>query len=248
MVLFFFLSLFLSSLALRPTERAWQQQRQFVADASHELKTPLTVILANTGIVLSHKEDTVASQLKWLEYTHEEAVQMKGLVDDLLFLAKSDHTNHSIVRCQLSMSQLVLGCLLLFESVAFEAGITLESDIAPDLTLQGDEGQLRRLVMILLDNAVKYAGAEGTVRLELERHQERVRLSVHNTGAPIPPEHLPHLFERFYRADAARDRSRGGYGLGLAIAKSIVDGHRGKISVTSTAESGTTFTVLLPVK
>ncbi|MEQ2456372.1 sensor histidine kinase [Flavonifractor hominis] len=248
MVLFFFLSLFLSSLALRPTERAWQQQRQFVADASHELKTPLTVILANTGIVLSHKEDTVASQLKWLEYTHEEAVQMKGLVDDLLFLAKSDHTNRTIVPCPLSMSELVLGCLLLFESVAFESGITLESEIAPDLTLRGDEGQLRRLVMILLDNAVKYAGPGGAVRLELENHQERLRLSVHNTGDPIPPEHLPHLFERFYRADAARDRTRGGYGLGLAIAKSIVDGHRGKISVTSTAETGTTFTVLLPIK
>ena len=103
----------------------------------------------------------------------------------------------------------------------------------PGLSLRGDEGQLRRLVMILLDNAVKYAGPGGTVTLTLERHQERLRLAVHNTGEPIPPEHLPHLFERFYRADAARNRSGGGYGLGLAIARSIVEGHHGRLTVTS---------------
>ncbi len=105
------------------------------------------------------------------------------------------------------MSEVALGCLLPFESVAFEAGVALEHRITPGLSLRGDEGQLRRLVMILLDNAVKYAGPGGTVTLTLERHQERLRLAVHNTGEPIPPEHLPHLFERFYRADAARNRS-----------------------------------------
>ena len=107
--------------------------------------------------------------------------------------------------------------------------------------------QLRRLVRILLDNAVKYAGPpHPAVRVALTRQQDKLRLTVHNTGDPIPPEHLPHLFERFYRADAARDRAQGGYGLGLAIAKSITETHRGRISVTSTPDSGTTFTVLLP--
>ena len=107
--------------------------------------------------------------------------------------------------------------------------MALEHRITPGLSLRGDEGQLRRLVMILLDNAVKYAGPGGTVTFTLERHQERLRLAVHNTGEPIPPEHLPHLFERFYRADAARNRSGGGYGLGLAIARSIVEGHHGRL-------------------
>ena len=102
--------------------------------------------------------------------------------------------------------------------------------------------------MILLDNAVKYAGVRGRVTLHLSRQAEKVRLSVNNTGAPIPPEHLPRLFERFYRADASRERAKGGYGLGLAIAKSIVDAHSGKISVTSTPQAGTTFTVVLPQK
>jgi len=246
MVGLFFVSLVLSSVALRPAERAWQQQRQFVADASHELKTPLTVILANTGLVLSHPEDTVAAQSKWLEYTHDEAEQMKGLVDDLLFLAKSDAARQPAARAETAISEVALGCLLPFESVAFESGVALEHRITLGLSLRGDEGQLRRLVMILLDNAVKYAGPGGTVTLTLERHQERLRLAVHNTGEPIPPEHLPHLFERFYRADAARNRSGGGYGLGLAIARSIVEGHHGRLTVTSTAAAGTTFTALFP--
>ena len=246
MAAFFFVGLFLSALALRPVEAAWKQQRQFVADASHELKTPLTVILANTGIVLSHPSETISSQSKWLEYTQEEARQMKGLVEDLLFLAKSDAARQEFRPGQVDLSELVQGCLLPFEPVSFEAGVHLESQIESGLMLTGDEAQLRRLVRILLDNGVKYAGTCGKVSLTLNRQQDKLRLAVRNTGTPIPPEHLPHLFERFYRADSARDRSQGGYGLGLAIAKAIVDHHRGKISVTSTAETGTIFTVQLP--
>ena len=246
MAAFFFVGLFLSSLALRPVETAWKQQRQFVADASHELKTPLTVILANTGIVLAHPSDTVAVQSKWLEYTQEEARQMKGLVEDLLFLAKSDAARQEFQTAQVDLSELVQGCLLPFEPVAFEAGVRLDAQVDPGLMLTGDEAQLRRLVRILLDNGVKYAGAEGAVSLTLTRQQDKLRLTVRNTGTPIPPEHLPHLFERFYRADAARNRAQGGYGLGLAIARAIVEHHRGRISVSSSAESGTVFTVLLP--
>lgn len=246
MAAFFFVGLFLSSLALRPVETAWKQQRQFVADASHKLKTPLTVILANTGIVLAHPSDTVSAQSKWLEYTQEEARQMKGLVEDLLFLAKSDAARQELQTAQVDLSELVQGCLLPFEPVAFEAGVRLDAQVDPGLILTGDEAQLRRLVRILLDNGVKYAGAEGAVSLTLTRQQDKLRLTVRNTGAPIPPEHLPHLFARFYRADAARNRAQGGYGLGLAIAKAIVEHHRGRISVSSAVESGTVFTVLLP--
>ena len=246
MVGLFFVSLVLSSVALRPAERAWQQQRQFVADASHELKTPLTVILANSGILLSHREDTVAAQAKWVEYIQEEARRMKGLVEDMLFLAKSDAARLPATRLPVDMSELTEGCLLPFESVAFEAGVTLGSDIRPGLCVSGDEGQLRRLVYILLDNACKYAGAGGAVPVTLGRTADRLRLTVRNTGPAIPPEHLEHLFERFYRSDSARTREAGGYGLGLAIAKAIVQSHRGQISVASSEAEGTVFTVLLP--
>ena len=243
---FFLISLFLSELATRPVEKAWEQQRQFVADASHELKTPLTVILANSGILLSHREDTVGTQVKWIEYIQEEARRMKGLVEDMLFLAKSDAARLPATRLPVDMSELTEGCLLPFESVAFEAGVTLESDIRPGLYVNGDEGQLRRLVYILLDNACKYAGSGGAVAVVLSRTSDRLKLTVRNTGPAIPPEHLEHLFERFYRSDSARTREAGGYGLGLAIAKAIVQSHRGQISVTSTEADGTVFTVLLP--
>ena len=171
---------------------------------------------------------------------------MRGLVEDMLFLAKNDAARAPLHPAELSMSELTMGCLLPFESVAFEAGVTLESRIEPGLSLRGDEAQLRRLVMILLDNAVKYAGEGGNVELTLSRQGDRLKLWVRNTGEPIPPEHLPHLFERFYRADSSRSRERGGYGLGLAIAQTIVDSHGGRLSVTSSAETGTCFTALLP--
>ena len=243
---FFLISLFLSELATRPVEKAWEQQRQFVADASHELKTPLTVILANSGILLSHREDTVGAQVKWIEYIQEEARRMKGLVEDMLFLAKSDAARLPATRLPVDMSELTEGCLLPFESVAFEAGVTLESDIRPGLYVNGDEGQLRRLVYILLDNACKYAGSGGAVAVVLSRTSDRLKLTVRNTGPAIPPEHLEHLFERFDRSDSARTREAGGYGLGLAIAKAIVQSHRGQISVASSEAEGTVFTVLLP--
>lgn len=247
LAVFFLISLFLSSLALRPAEKAWQQQRQFVADASHELKTPLTVILANTGIVLSHRSE-LGGQAKWVEYIQEEAGRMKGLVYDLLFLARSDDGTHPPRRDPVGLSELCMGCLLPFESVAFENGVALESEITPGLSVVGDEAQLRRLVMILLDNAVKYAGEGGRAGLSLSRQQEKLRLEVRNTGAPIPPEHLEHLFERFYRVDSARGRGEGGYGLGLAIAQRIAEAHHAKISVHSGEEQGTVFSVVFPRK
>lgn len=246
LLLFFLISLLLARLALRPVEAAWTSQRQFVADASHELKTPITVILANTDMVLSHPGDTVEGQSKWLGYIREEAVGMKKLVEDLLFLAKGDAQRTSHATAPVSLSKVVVEALLSFEPVAFEGGVTLRQQVEPELWVPGDEGQLKRLAVILLDNAVKYAGEAGEVDVRLAQAGERVALSIHNTGQAIPPEHLEHIFERFYRADAARDRDRGGYGLGLSIAKAIADAHGGKLTAASSQTEGTTFTLTLP--
>lgn len=242
---FFGISLFLARWALRPIEKSWRQQRQFVADASHELKTPLTVILANMGIVLSHREETVQSQLKWLEYTQAEAARMKELVGSLLFLAQADGAQGEASLTAVNFSDVVWSSVLPFESVAFEQNITLVSEIADHIILPGSEDRLRRLTAILLDNAVKYAGERGTVTLRLQRAQEKALLTVHNTGEQIPAEQIPHIFERFYRVDSSRTRAQGGYGLGLSIAQSIVQAHHGKISVQS-GPKGTAFTVALP--
>lgn len=242
---FFGISLFLARWALRPIEKSWRQQRQFVADASHELKTPLTVILANMGIVLSHREETVQSQIKWLEYTQAEASRMKELVGSLLFLAQADDMQEALALSEVNFSDVVWSSVLPFESVAFEQNKTLASDIANNVVIRGNEDRLRRLTAILLDNAIKYSDECGTITLRLQKAQDKALLTVHNTGAQIPAGQLSHIFERFYRVDGSRTREKGGYGLGLSIAQSIVQSHHGRISVQS-GKQGTIFTVSLP--
>lgn len=239
----------LASWALRPVEEAWAQQRRFVSDASHELKTPLAVILANTQI-LEDDPGVPEESRRWVLSTSEEASHMKVLVEDLLALARADEQSAmggaTQVRQTVDLTALVDNCALEFDAVAFERGCELECELAPGVSVPGDVTQLERVVRILLDNATKYAEDGTAVRVRLERDGRRARLSVNNRGEVIAPEDLEHLFERFYRTDKARERQEtGGFGLGLAIAKSLVEAHGGRISATSTAEGGTTFEVLL---
>lgn len=243
---FYIISMFLSNWALRPVAKSWEQQKRFVADASHELKTPLTVILANNDILLKHKEDTIESQLKWVNNTGDEAQRMKKLVDELLFLAKSDDSLAiGMNKKLLNFSDLALNCLLHIEPVAYEQAIILESDISADIKLKGDEGQLRQLIMILLDNACKYTEPAGTITVKADTLSDKARLRVSNTGNHIPKEDIAHIFDRFYRVD--KSRSKVGYGLGLSIAKNITENHNGKISAESDPLNGTTFSVTLPL-
>lgn len=243
---FFAVSWFLSRWLVRPVEEGWRRQQQFVADASHELKTPLTVLLADADILLARGEDTVEQQRKWVESIREEGLRMKGLVQDLLYLARGDAGQRARPRQAVSLTDAVESCVLAFEPVAFEAGLALDSELAPGLSVLGDGEELRRLGAILLDNACKYCEPGGRITVTL-KGGERAALTVHNTGEPIPAEAQAHLFERFYRADAARSRETGGYGLGLSIAAAIVEGHRGKIAVRSAPGEGTAFTVTLPL-
>lgn len=243
---FFFVSLLLANFALKPVEAAWNRQKQFVADASHELKTPLTVILANQKILLAHPEKTVAEQSQWIENTQSEGNRMKSLVEDLLFLAKTDDWMSKETLSNVNLSEIAQGSILSFASLAFESGITLNDRIQPNIVLTGSEPKLRRLCGVLLDNALKYVNRHGSVDVDLCAENGNALLRVHNTGTPIPSEELPHLFERFYRVDRAR--SAGGYGLGLSIAQSIVNAHGGKITVASAAEAGTTFIATLPLR
>lgn len=244
---FFLISMLLSNWAIRPVERAWRQQQQFIADASHELKTPLTVIIANDSILASQPKATVESQMQWIESTETEARLMQGLVNDMLYLARMEDTEREHVLTSVDFTDLVQNVALQFESVAFERGVLIESDIARNVIVQGDETRLMRMVATLVDNACKYTEPNESVDVKLEVRGQSCRLSVHNSGTPISPEDLPHLFDRFYRADKARTSGKGGYGLGLSIAKSIVEDHGGTIRVASSAAEGTTFTVELPL-
>ena len=255
----FVISLLLSKLAMRPVEEAWKGQQRFIADASHELKTPLTVILANNEIISSNPDDTVAEQSRWIESTHDEALKMQGLVQDMLVLAQTEPDNVRVADAPaelvtIDFSGMVEKDILQFEAVAFECGVSIVDQISPGLRVKADPERLERVVRVLLDNAIKYSragegqalGAEATVHVSLARDRNHAVLAVNNGGNPIPPEDLPHVFERFYRGDKARTE-QGGFGLGLPIAYNIVTGLGGTISVASDAANGTTFTVRLPL-
>lgn len=244
MAVFFFISLFLSKIALTPAEKAWEQQRRFVSDASHELRTPLTVILANLGILESNKGDIINNQIKWVDNTMHEAERMRSLVDNLLFLAKSDSTKERMILDKVNLSEIAINIALSMESIAFERNISIDiEEVSEDIFVLGDKGELSRLVMILADNAVKYSKDYGTVSINLkESYSNKIQLKVTNFGEPLTKEDIEHIFDRFYRAD--KSRSKSGYGLGLSIAKSIVEGHKGTILAES-SDGLTVFTVIL---
>ena len=247
-VVVFVIAMVLSKWALAPVKTAWEQQHQFVADASHELKTPLAVILANTQILQKSEGEMPEDCRRWVEGTAEEAERMRGLVESLLELARTEESAGTARRnVDVDFSSVVEGEALQFDAVAFELGCSIETDVAADIHVMGDPDQLQRLTKTLVDNACKYAKTGTEVRVKLAHHGSTAELTVNNLGDPIAPEDLPHVFDRFYRSDKARARETGGFGLGLAIAHGIVEGHGGKISVTSTEAEGTTFTVKLPV-
>lgn len=239
---------FLARRSILPVDEAIRNQQQFIADASHELKTPLTVILANLDIVDSNKEQTVEEAGKWLENTRSEAQRMSKLVNEMLFLARSDaamdmHYNFRLI----SFADVVDEVVLATEALAFENNITLEDDIAEPSAVVGDFDRLKQVVMILVENALKYVDDNGTVTVKLTSTPRRQEvLTVTNTGTPIPPEKATHIFDRFYRVDDSRVREKGGYGLGLSIAQNIVKKHNGEISLVYSNETGTQFQVKLP--
>ena len=253
LVVMFFIARALAIWALRPVEQSWEQQKRFVADASHELKTPLTVILANSEILQANEKNLDEESRKWVDSTIDEARRMKMLVNELLELARTDNdleagagTDTALAKQDVDLTALVDKVTLQFDAVAFERGCMIDTNIAKDIHVQGTAPQLERLITILIDNACKYAPSDSAISVRLSREAGRVHLDVNNAGDPIDPKDLPHVFERFYRSDTVRTKSEaGGYGLGLAIAQGIAEVHHGHISVRSNAADGTTFSLVL---
>ena len=236
-------SFLLARWAVRPVEQAWQEQRQFVADASHELKTPLTVILTNAELLQQESED-VQQRQRFAGSIHTMAQQMRGLVESLLELARVDNGAVKAAFSPVDLSTAVNDALLPFEAVFFEGEKQLESDIEPGVTVQGSAAYLRQVVEILLDNANKYAfpGTEVHIALRKSGSRECI-LSVTNLGDQISQEELKNIFKRFYRVDKVRTMNRS-YGLGLSIANAIVSDHRGKIWAESIGGKNTFFVQL----
>ena len=235
---------FLSGLITRPVEEAWTAQQRFLSDASHELKTPLTVVLSSAELLGEHALPGSESAA-YVDNIRSESQRMRTLVEDMLTLSRAESGAPNVFG-EVDLSDLTAEAVLRFEPVAYEAGRHLHEEIASGLSISGDRERLIQLLGILLDNGIKYSPRGGNVSLSLQKQERQAVLTVENEGTPIPPEHLPHLFERFYRADASRS-DHGSFGLGLSIAQSIAHDHGGTIRAESDQRS-TRFTVTLPLK
>lgn len=246
LILVFFSSLFLASKALIPVKNAWEKQRDFVADASHELRTPLSTIGMNLEIVLDSSEETVESQMKWLENIQAENTRMTKLVEDLLFLARSDSGDESLPMDNFNLVATVKKLILPFEPMLSEKKITLTVNSVENVNLYGNEWRISELFTILIDNAIKHTPVSGYITISLTDADELIDIRVSDTGEGIPKEHIEKIFDRFYRIDKARSRNEGGSGLGLAIAKCIVEEHKGEICALSKETPGATFRVTFP--
>ncbi|MDR1663733.1 MAG: HAMP domain-containing histidine kinase [Clostridiales bacterium] len=241
LAIIFLLSLFLSNRAIKPIEASFNRQKEFIADASHELKTPLAAITTNLDVLTGTAEP---AQQKWLGYIHSEVRRMTSLTNSLLYLTKMDYGGEW-ENLPVDLGKLVEDVWLPLEAVLFEKGLTAETDLAEKITVNGDGEQLRKLIAILTDNAVRYA--ESHIRITLGESQNHALLRFENDGPGIPEAEREKIWERFYRGDRARQYD-GGYGLGLPMAKTITERHKGKITCESRAGDGrTVFTVRLPL-
>lgn len=227
----FLLTMILTKRAMRPMQETFERQRQFISDAGHELKTPLTIISANVDIL--HDE---IGENKWLSYIQSQAERMRVLVGEMMNLTKLEMGDKEKDFVDFSLSEAVSGAALPFEGQAFEQEKQLELEIQEDISYHGNPDQIKQLVGIFMDNALKYSKEHGEIRVTLQQVQNKKTLKVYNTGKGIPESEKEKIFQRFYRSDASRARATGGYGLGLSIAQSIADAHKIRIQVESKYE------------
>ncbi|MCT0008141.1 sensor histidine kinase [Weissella confusa] len=231
---------------MRPIMRAWSQQRTFVADAAHEFKTPMTVIQNNLERMLERPNDTVMDQVENVANALTEVRHLNNLTGDLLTLSQADADVPLFAFADMDLAKVALEVGDIFEFTAEEKGQTLRVDVPETLPIVGDAQRLRQLLVILTDNAQKYAGEGADVTISATQTNSSIKLQVSDTGKGVPDADKQRLFDRFYRVDKARSRSTGGHGLGLAIAKWVVQGHRGTIEVLDNQPHGTIFSMTLP--
>ncbi|OKP85068.1 hypothetical protein A3844_17580 [Paenibacillus helianthi] len=238
---------FLAGHALVPIRRSWNKQQQFVADASHELRTPTAVILTRTELLFRHPQHTIEEESQNIALILKESKRMGRLIDDLLTLARTDSNQLQIHTAPVPLHLLLQEITEQFELLAEMRSIQIHSQFQP-AEIEGDDNRLRQLFIILLDNALKFTPPNGSIKLTCHNSPHSVRVLVKDSGCGISPDDLPHVFERFYRGDKSRSRTEGGTGLGLSIAEWIVLAHKGTIHVTSQEGSGTEFQLIFPKK
>jgi len=226
-------------------DESFESMRGFVADASHELRTPLAIIRGEADVALSDHRDP-AEYRDALVIIQDETKRVSRIVDDMMALARADAGQRQLIIEEFYLNDLVEECCKAATVLTVSKGVSLSSVPMPDISFRGDQDLLRRMLLNLLDNAIKYTPPGGSVSVAVECEEARVKVTVADTGIGIPTVHAEHVFDRFYRVDKARSRADGGTGLGLAIAKWVAEAHNGSIELSSRPGDGSTFTVVLP--
>lgn len=239
LVLMFLLISILSRRAMKPFIENAEKQKLFITDAGHEIKTPLAIISANADVL-----ELTGGESEWITSIRNQTVRLDKLVKNLLTLSKMDEESVKLAFTEFDYSEVVAKMAGPFVAVAETKNKKFYMNIQPDIKLSGDEGSIEQLVSTLVDNAMKYSDEEGTIKIILSNTKKGKKLEVYNTVENLDVENLDKLFDRFYRSDASRSRDTGGYGIGLSIAKSIVEAHHGKISVKSEDSKSISFTVV----
>lgn len=239
---------FLAKRALVPIQQSWEIQQQFIADASHELRTPLSVIRLNLERLFRNPDHTIEEESETISVSMQETKRLTKLVTNLLTLARSDSNELQILKQRVRLDEIVLKSIRTFQQLAQLKEITLEREVEQPLEITGDEERLQQLMVILLDNALKYTQETGQITVSCKRDGNWITIVVSDTGIGISAEELGYVFDRFFRGDKMRSRAEEGTGLGLSIAKWIVEAHQGKIRVESKEGAGTSFTISLPVR
>lgn len=234
------LVIFLSKKSIEPVKKAFEKQKQFISDASHELKTPLTIISTNADVLAGE----IGSN-KWLQYIQAQAERMSLLVNDLLNLTRLENNSADMTFSEFNLSQAVINTALPFECQAFEANKIFDIDVEENIMLTASERQCKQLFAIFIDNAIKHSDENGKIKVSLRKSGDKKIFSVYNTGSGIRDDEKYKIFERFYRSDDSRSRSTGGYGLGLAIAKSIIDYHKFRLNVDNCQGKYIQFTIIM---
>lgn len=237
---------YLARRALVPIREAWEKQQQFVADASHELRTPLTVIKSNAELLLRHPQHSIEEETIRITNVIRETIRMSKLVSTLFTLARADANQIEIQVEPLILNEVITHVVQEFQPLAEMKNINLQMELEDEIELLADKERLHQLLVILLDNSIKYTGAEGHISLLCYKQSNMAFVKVVDTGCGIEPADVPKVFDRFFRSDKVRSRAVGGAGLGLAIAYWIVEKHEGKIWVESKAGIGTQVTITLP--
>lgn len=242
-ILVIFAGQFMANRALIPIRNAWEQQQQFVADASHELRTPLAIIGSSAELLLRHPTHTIEQESDQIAPILKETQRMTKLVTQLLTLARSDSNQLELQIQPLFINELAEETVEQFRPLCEMKGLTLSKMLESPITVHADKERVKQLIMILMDNALKYTPEGGTIKVSCFPSGSGARLQIADTGIGIQPDELPKVFDRFFRGDEARNRAEGGTGLGLSIAKWIVDKHGGIIRASSVPSEGTTINV-----